>query len=93
MPLSTLQIAPCTLRASSEARNRITAAMSSGAESGRGTMGRLTSSMSTSSGNARFVTIGVSVPPGATALMRTPLFRYSTAIARVRFTIPPLLAQ
>ena len=37
--------------------------------------------------------IGVFMPPGATALTRTPRFTYSTESARVRFTTPPFDAQ
>jgi hypothetical protein len=55
--------------------------MSDGGAKPNGEISRAMSGPEASSGGAKLAMSGVSTPPGATALMRNPTSRYSTASA------------
>src|ERR1700730_7861441 len=93
-PMSIGTTAPEMYEASSEARDAISVATSSGCAISPvgGNIFRY-SRGSLPSTKAKSLVIGVSIPAGATALTRTPRRLNSTAIARVINDTPPFDAQ
>ena len=90
LPPSTLRTWPLTWLASSDARNAIAAATSSGRPiEPKGRIVAVIRSMSAPSGGRKLPTIGVSIGPGATQFARTPSVAWLTARVRVRATTPP----
>jgi len=69
------------------------AAISAGVEKPIGLMILVSCFGSAPSGRSNEPSNGVSVPPGATTLARTPRSRYSAASALVNISSPPLEAQ
>ena len=92
-PPSTDSTAPVVYDDSSEARKAMEAAISAGVENPMGVMILVSCFGSAPSGSPNVPSSGVSVPPGATTLARTPLPMYSAANALVNIKRPPLDAQ